>query len=312
MTAESHDEAIAEALIDIWDAEAVAGPSDLRAQLAAHGLVIVPTGGAYAAGMRAAAKIAQGQICFADWRCRCGEDERDVNTRVWDLRSEYGQGRETAHVDILASIPAAPAPEGEIEATSDQNVARLLHEEFPAWWNREARKGPGLAARTTIEEAFRAGILASIRSRPAAEPPAFYDNPDEEVQGRRAIEQSDPRNNPAAEPPGCPIPGACADVLAERARQIAVEGFTRERDDAYLSGQLAAAGACYAIHASTRAVASLGPEMLTAIWPWRSHWWKPKSPREDLVRAGALIIAEIERLDRAALSRLADAKGEGA
>lgn len=33
-------------------------------------------------------------------------------------------------------------------------------------------------------------------------------------------------------------------------------------------------------------------------WPWGAEWWKPKEPRRDLVRAGALIIAEIERLDR--------------
>ncbi|EIP5489386.1 hypothetical protein LS178_001568 [Salmonella enterica] len=29
-------------------------------------------------------------------------------------------------------------------------------------------------------------------------------------------------------------------------------------------------------------------------------WWKPKGARSDLVRAGALIQAEIERIDRAA------------
>ena len=28
-------------------------------------------------------------------------------------------------------------------------------------------------------------------------------------------------------------------------------------------------------------------------------WFKPTTPRRDLVKAGALIIAEIERLDRA-------------
>jgi hypothetical protein len=34
-------------------------------------------------------------------------------------------------------------------------------------------------------------------------------------------------------------------------------------------------------------------------WPWLSKWWKPKDRRRDLVRAAALVIAEIERLDRA-------------
>ncbi|EBP0408322.1 hypothetical protein JN58_23590 [Salmonella enterica] len=34
-------------------------------------------------------------------------------------------------------------------------------------------------------------------------------------------------------------------------------------------------------------------------WPLSSVWWKPSSPRGDLVKAGALILAEIERGDRA-------------
>lgn len=33
-------------------------------------------------------------------------------------------------------------------------------------------------------------------------------------------------------------------------------------------------------------------------WPWDAKWWKPKNTRRDLVRAGALIVAELERMDR--------------
>jgi hypothetical protein len=40
--------------------------------------------------------------------------------------------------------------------------------------------------------------------------------------------------------------------------------------------------------------------VLEWLWPWSVQWWKPKDRRRDLVRAGALIVAEIERLDRAA------------
>lgn len=94
---------------------------------------------------------------------------------------------------------------------------------------------------------------------------------------------------------------ALDDIEAERRRQIDVEGFSPEQDDGYLSGQLAAAAASYAIHASLRASSSLGGNHLAPpIWPWSVAWWKPKKPRADLVRAGALIVAEIERLDRAA------------
>lgn len=40
-------------------------------------------------------------------------------------------------------------------------------------------------------------------------------------------------------------------------------------------------------------------------WPlsWAKSWLKPKDRRRDLIRAAALIIAEIERLDRAALTK---------
>ena len=37
---------------------------------------------------------------------------------------------------------------------------------------------------------------------------------------------------------------------------------------------------------------------LSEIKIWGLDWLKPKSPRRDLVRAAALIVAEIERLDR--------------
>jgi len=37
-----------------------------------------------------------------------------------------------------------------------------------------------------------------------------------------------------------------------------------------------------------------------ALWPWSPMWWRPTTQRRDLVKAGALIMAEIERIDRAA------------
>jgi hypothetical protein len=43
-------------------------------------------------------------------------------------------------------------------------------------------------------------------------------------------------------------------------------------------------------------------------WPWDLKWWKPTTPRRDLVKAAALIVAEIERLDRAALAPEGDAR----
>jgi hypothetical protein len=37
---------------------------------------------------------------------------------------------------------------------------------------------------------------------------------------------------------------------------------------------------------------------LWSFWPFERSAWKPKSPRSDMVKAAALIVAEIERLDR--------------
>ena len=89
---------------------------------------------------------------------------------------------------------------------------------------------------------------------------------------------------------------ASDDVIAERERQKSAEGWTEMHDDTNIHGEMAGAAACYAIanvdHWRRDAV-------INEIWPWHEKWWKPKDRRRDLVRAGALIIAEIERLDRA-------------
>ncbi len=96
---------------------------------------------------------------------------------------------------------------------------------------------------------------------------------------------------------------AVLDVLAERQRQIEAEGFTLENDEAYQARDLAWAAACYAYHAalwpSDRMITTTKPP---SWWPWAASWWKPTTPRRELVKAGALILAEIERLDRQAKS----------
>ncbi len=90
-------------------------------------------------------------------------------------------------------------------------------------------------------------------------------------------------------------------IAAERRRQIDVEGRTPEGDDAYTGGELIRAAICYAQNPITHPMAlrHLGPGKPADLWPWPPEWWKPRDARADLVRAGALIAAEIERLDRA-------------
>ena len=92
-------------------------------------------------------------------------------------------------------------------------------------------------------------------------------------------------------------------VMAERQRQQDVEGWNTSHDDAHKTGELASAGAAYAIHAERYGFASFvnkeSPPKPPECWPWSLDWWKPTQHyRRDLVKAGALIVAEGERFDR--------------
>ncbi|WP_368537336.1 ead/Ea22-like family protein [Enterobacter hormaechei] len=89
---------------------------------------------------------------------------------------------------------------------------------------------------------------------------------------------------------------AILDVIAERQRQKAVEGWTSEHDDEHCNGELAMAAVCYINETGT--VNRNGGKPWG--WPWDASWWKPNARRRNLVKAGALILAEIERIDRAA------------
>lgn len=91
---------------------------------------------------------------------------------------------------------------------------------------------------------------------------------------------------------------ALRDVVAERTRQRAEEGWTEKHDDAHTDGSLARAAACYILTDDWPGPGI--PDSVHRHWPrsWSWSWYKPKDRRRDLVRAGALILAEIERLDR--------------
>jgi hypothetical protein len=93
------------------------------------------------------------------------------------------------------------------------------------------------------------------------------------------------------------------EIAAERRRQLEEEGWTLEHDNTLVRGELARAASAYAGHAArfhnVRGIKYQTKPMHPG-WPWDKELWRPKDPRRDLVRAAALIVAEIERLDRAA------------
>lgn len=85
-------------------------------------------------------------------------------------------------------------------------------------------------------------------------------------------------------------------IAEERQRQIEVECWSEIYDRRHTNGQLAAAAASYALPSQWRKPADLIP----ATWPWSKAWWKPTPDNriKELAKAGALIAAEIDRLNR--------------
>lgn len=77
-------------------------------------------------------------------------------------------------------------------------------------------------------------------------------------------------------------------IRAERLRQVAVEGYDAEQAD----GDLIRAAVAYA-----KAAVGATEEHTTAWWPWAVADFKPgPKPLDSLVKAGALIAAEIDRI----------------
>lgn len=81
---------------------------------------------------------------------------------------------------------------------------------------------------------------------------------------------------------------ALFDIVKERSRQQEVEGFEDSHDAQYTDDELVTAAVCYALDSTGE---------LPQSWPWDSKWWKPTDRRRNLVKAAALIAAEIDRMD---------------
>ncbi len=83
-------------------------------------------------------------------------------------------------------------------------------------------------------------------------------------------------------------------IREERQRQMIEEGWTADHDDEHDTHELAKAAMAYISQARGAWLVA------DAYWPWDESWWKPSDdPIRNLVKAGALIAAEIDRLQRA-------------
>ena len=89
-------------------------------------------------------------------------------------------------------------------------------------------------------------------------------------------------------------------IAQERRRQIEGERFAPDADQQYVQGELAKAAACYVMRVALREDEDPDATAVPSLWPWARCWWKPKDRRSNLVRAGALIAAELDRMDREA------------
>ena len=94
-------------------------------------------------------------------------------------------------------------------------------------------------------------------------------------------------------------------IQNERIRQVSEEGYSGIHDDAHTQGELAAAAISYAM----TAVDEMLPKLPAGVklpppptWPFAKKDWKPADKLRNLVKAGALIAAEIDRLHRSPIS----------
>lgn len=110
----------------------------------------------------------------------------------------------------------------------------------------------------------------------------------EQAASRVPAAQNSPRLTKAAE-----------DVLNERQRQLEREHWNTEHDDLHTKQELADAAATYAVYGDFHGAPNHFAEKM---WPagWDRTFLKPSDHRRNCVKAAALLLAEIERIDRAA------------
>ena len=103
------------------------------------------------------------------------------------------------------------------------------------------------------------------------------------------------------------VPNGAEMIATERRRQVEVLGYDDDHDSGQSYDALLRAARCYLTSAEAT---WFGRECVTfdgfrpgdgapSDWPWRDEEWKPSGTAvRDLVRAGALIAAEIDRILR--------------
>ena len=91
--------------------------------------------------------------------------------------------------------------------------------------------------------------------------------------------------------------------LAERMKQTGIKNFTPENDDQYKAGELVRASHAYSYHAGLPDK-QRSDKTPPSCWPWDTIHWHPaignstEARLRELEKAGALLLAEFDRLER--------------
>lgn len=171
------------------------------------------------------------------------------------------------------------------EAKVEEMRGRLPCQDISKWPNYGAQSAPSVPTESIGK------MLAQVMEAAVANGANSVSMPDEMVEVAAWLSgvQPNPANGQTR---------AVRDVIAERRRQIEVEGWAPEHDDRHGAHELAEAAACYCLSSAGKPF-----DYFETMWPWERWWFKVSGPRRDLVKAGALVLAEIERLDRAAAQK---------
>lgn len=155
------------------------------------------------------------------------------------------------------------------DTTSPKSLAQIAYDGYAASTNGLTHDGRPMLSWVELPQRIQAAWAAAVVA-------VFYD-----------------AGNGAA-----PLDG----ILQERLRQVTKEGWTAEHDDTHTGGELAVAAAAYAIAGTTCNTAADSNALAIAVFPegWDPSWFKPTDRRRNLEKAGALLLAELERLNRAA------------
>lgn len=96
-----------------------------------------------------------------------------------------------------------------------------------------------------------------------------------------------------------PKPNGALLIELERRRQVEQEGWSADHDDGHVRFELSRAANSYVLNAAAqvRGPADLASDV-PEWWPWGPEAWRPDTPIRNLVKAGALLAAEIDRLLR--------------